>query len=244
MSTAPGHEHWADSTGAYLLGALDDAERDGFEAHMAQCPACTAEVEQLLVAVDALPMAVPQMSAPPALGDRIMATVRAEAELLNAAGASADRVAAPAERRRRSWVPAWLSSSPGLAVAACAAILAVGVAAGVGLSDDGPGTRTVIAEVEAPDAEVKLVVDEDEHSTLVASNLPAPPSGRVYQVWIKRPGSAPEATDALFTVRKDGSAAVDVPGSLEGVEAVLVTDEPPGGSDAPTGRAIIAASPA
>ena len=200
MSTAPGHEHWADSTGAYLLGALDDAERDGFEAHMAQCPACTAEVEQLLVAVDALPMAVPQMSAPPALGDRIMATVRAEAELLNAAG--------------------------------------------VGLSDDGPGTRTVIAEVEAPDAEVKLVVDEDEHSTLVASNLPAPPSGRVYQVWIKRPGSAPEATDALFTVRKDGSAAVDVPGSLEGVEAVLVTDEPPGGSDAPTGRAIIAASPA
>jgi len=35
-----------------------------------------------------------------------------------------------------------------------------------------------------------------------------------------------------------------VPGSLDGVEAVLVTDEPPGGSQAPTTTPVIQASPA
>ena len=65
---------------------------------------------------------------------------------------------------------------------------------------------------------------------LVASDLPAPPSGRVYQVWLDKGGKAPEPTNALFSTRRDGSASVDVPGSLDGVKRVMVTDEPPGGS--------------
>ena len=38
----------------------------------------------------------------------------------------------------------------------------------------------------------------------------------------------------LWSTRGDGSAEVAVPGSLDGVEAVLVTDEPAGGSAKPT----------
>ncbi len=45
----------------------------------------------------------------------------------------------------------------------------------------------------------------------------------------------------LWSTRGDGSAEVAVPGSLEGVEAVLVTDEPPGGSEEPSKPPVITA---
>ena len=72
--------------------------------------------------------------------------------------------------------------------------------------------------------------------------MPAPPGGRVYQVWLKRPGRAPEPTSALFTPRSDGTATTAVPGSLEGVEQILVTHEPPGGSTVPSRDPLLAAT--
>jgi hypothetical protein len=45
-------------------------------------------------------------------------------------------------------------------------------------------------------------------------------------------------------VRRDGSAQVAVPGSLDGVQAVLVTDEPAGGSEVPSKAPVITAQPA
>jgi hypothetical protein len=95
----------------------------------------------------------------------------------------------------------------------------------------------------ARNADVRLQV-RDGGSTLLARNMPAPPAGRVYQVWLKLPGRDPQPTDVLWSPRRDGSAEVAVPGSLDGVEAVLVTDEPAGGSAAPTRPPVIAASPA
>ncbi|MDP9293832.1 MAG: anti-sigma factor, partial [Actinomycetota bacterium] len=88
-----------------------------------------------------------------------------------------------------------------------------------------------------------LEVREDR-AVLVARKLPAPPQGRVYQVWLDRGGSTPEPTAALFTTRGDGSASVAVPGSLRGVRQILVTDEPMGGSKLPTRRPIISVTPA
>ena len=102
---------------------------------------------------------------------------------------------------------------------------------------------TLIAQTRAPDADVRLEIHEDG-SMLVAENMPAPPSGRIYQVWLKRPGKDPEPTSVLWSTRGDGSAEVAVPGSLEGVEAVLVTDEPPGGSEEPTKPPVITAETA
>ena len=253
MHPAPDHERWADAVGAYLLGALDEDEQSGFTAHLGSCQVCRHEVEHLQVAVDALPMAVPQYDAPKALGDRLMATVRSEAELLRAAGPAADRPRAEAREPRRSWADrlrlgSW-ALSPQLAVTLVALLLVAGAGFGVLASDGddpvGPSSRTVAGTVDAPGGRVDLVVrGNDDHSTLVASKLPKPPAGRVYQVWLKRPGKDPEPTDALFSVRRDGSASVDVPGSLDGVEAVLVTDEPMGGSEVPTGKLIIQAATA
>jgi hypothetical protein len=59
-------------------------------------------------------------------------------------------------------------------------------------------------------------------------------------VWIKRGAKAPQPTDALFTVM-DGHGHVDVPGSVDGVNLIMVTSEPSGGSMVPTGKPVITA---
>ena len=232
--SGPGHEHWSDATGAYVLGALDDAERAAFEEHLAGCPACREEVEELMPAVRALPVSVDPVGPPPALKARIMAEVEREASLLAAAGPEADRPSPSVRRRRRLSLRV-----PRLVPAAvAAALLVVGVAIGVGVTQlGGEKPHTVRAQVtdaaRAPEAAADIEVNEDG-ATIVAHGLPAPPSGRVYQVWLKRPGQAPEPTSALFTPSRDGTATATVPGRMDGVAQVLVTDEPDGGSLTPT----------
>src|SRR5918995_3126613 len=51
----------------YVLGALDPAARDRFEAHAATCPDCLRELEELRPVADQLGLAVPQDDPPPAL---------------------------------------------------------------------------------------------------------------------------------------------------------------------------------
>lgn len=228
-----GHEHWSDSVGSYLLEAMPEGERQSFEVHLEECTACRAEVESLRVAANALPASVEQISPPSELRGRIMAVVEAEAQLL--AAASGKRADLPERTRRRFSLP---SLRPATALAAAVGVLALGVIIGGQLDgSSAPSTRTIAAEVHttrAQGARVQLVRTGTE-AKLVARGMPAPPEGRVYQVWLKREGrTAPVPTSALWVPRKDGTASVDVPGSLKDVEAVLVTKEPPGGSEVPS----------
>jgi hypothetical protein len=82
------------------------------------------------------------------------------------------------------------------------------------------------------------VREQDGRASLQLTNMPAPPSGRVYQVWLKRDGENPRPTRALFVVR---SGSVAIPGGVGDADQVLVTDEPPGGSLAPTRQPVIVA---
>jgi anti-sigma-K factor RskA len=56
----------------YILGALDPAARDRFEAHAAACPDCLRELEELRPVADQLALAVPQVDPPPALVGRLL----------------------------------------------------------------------------------------------------------------------------------------------------------------------------
>jgi anti-sigma-K factor RskA len=242
--TGPDHEQWADAAGSYVLGALPDDELATYEAHLAACAECREEVEVLRPAVHALPVSVEPVAPPPALKARIMAEVEREAALLAAAGPDADR---PPAAPRRAWWPGRLSprglALPRLAVLGTAAALLLGAVAGVAI-DRGlrTGARTVTASMAAGAAGARAEVDvADGGASLVASGLRPAPNGRVYQVWLKRAGHAPEPTSALFTPRRDGSATATVPGSLSGVDQVMVTDEPAGGSQVPTGKLLLAA---
>ena len=222
------HEQWADSLGAWLLGALPEDEAAGFKRHLNECAVCREDAVGLQVAVDALPASAAPHSPPPALKDRIMAVVEGEAELLQA-GPESDR-----PRRRRSWFGG-LSWRPALALGLAA--LALGFVGSQALQSGGP--EKITAQVQSG-GQATLEVQDDQ-GRLVATHLPDPPNGRVYQVWLDKGGKAPEPTNVLFTTSNDGSATADVP-SLDGVKRVMVTDEPSGGSRTPTGKLLLTAS--
>jgi anti-sigma-K factor RskA len=216
------HDRWHDSLGAWLLGALPDDEAAGFRRHLEQCPICQEDAAGLQVAVDALPASAEPRTPPAALKQRIMAEVEPEPEPV------------PASKRRRSWFGG-LSWRPALAIGLAA--LAIGFVASQALQSG--GTEKITAQVQSGGRATLEV--QDGSGRLVASHLPDPPAGRVYQVWLDKGGKAPEPTNVLFTTSRDGSATADVP-SLDGVKRVMVTDEPSGGSRSPTGKVLLTAT--
>lgn len=227
-----------DDAASYVLRAMPDGEWEQFATHAAQCAVCTAKIAELGFVSDALLNAVPQLSAPPEIRSRVMAVVHAESELLLAAGPMADRPISrePARRfsllRLRPWPAAVLATS----------LLALGIGGGallVGGGDDPVASRTIACAAAPGGSSCQMRVSGDD-AKLVVAGLSAPPEGRIYQVWLDRGTGAPEPTEALFSVRK-GRASVSVPGDLTGVKQVLVTDEPLGGSEAPTRQPVIAA---
>ena len=71
---------------------------------------------------------------------------------------------------------------------------------------------------------------------IVANNLPVPPPGRIYQVWVI--GGAGPVSAGLLGEQGSGRGmliAPPPPGLTPGMVTVAVTDEPPGGLSAPTG---------
>ena len=240
-----GCEHH-DTAAAYVLGALPEDEHERFVAHLAVCDDCRESVAALQVAADALPLAAVQVGPPPELKDRIMSVIRTEAELLGAAEARGDApvaAAEPAPARRRWWRRPGLALRPLPAAAGAAVLIAVGVVGGIVLSggDDARTVQGTVLVASAPQARAALELS-DKASKLTVSGMPPPPSGKVYQVWLKRPAQDPTPTTALFRVDAQGRADVEIQrGRLKGIEQVLVTAEPDGGSMAPTSNPVIAA---
>ncbi|MEN3282991.1 MAG: hypothetical protein V7607_4131 [Solirubrobacteraceae bacterium] len=235
-----GCEHH-ENVASYVLGALPEEEQERFATHLATCDECRSDVAELQVAADALALATVQLGPPPELKGRIMAVVRSEAHLRQAADGPQSQPAA--EPRRPWWRGRFLGLGPVPAAVAASLLIAVLAAGGILLSG-GDDTRTVQGQVliaSAPKARASLKVSDDV-TKLSVSGMPAPPAGKVYQVWLKPPAQAPRPTRALFRVDARGDADVQIQrGRLKGIEQVLVTAEPDGGSQAPTSDPVIAA---
>lgn len=229
------HDRFEDTAGAYLLGALPEDERAAYVAHLETCAACQAEVEELSVAVHALPMAAPAMKPPPALKARIMAEVEREAALL--ASASEPRLQEP-RKRRRFWPASW---PMGVVALACVTLL-LGLGAGAALFGSGD-TRTVPfkADPSLQQASAELEIDGDK-AVLVASGLPAPPEGQVYMVWTVGSDGKPKPTSALFKPRGDGTATASMTGDMDDVQAVLVNTEESPDVTVPTSPVLLTAT--
>ena len=221
MSTRPAG--CGEDVAAYALGALDDVQAHRFERHLAECELCRADLATLTPVVQTLPATAEPVDPPPELKKRIMAVVEAEASERRAA-----------ERGpRRSWLPSF-RWAPALAAGACALVLAA-VLVTRGGGDD---AETFTASVAPQGAAAEMTV-ADDGGTLKVEGMPAPPNGRVYQVWTQHGNEAPEPTSALFTPRGDGTASVAVTGDMDDVDRVLVSDEPQGGSERPSSAAHI-----
>jgi anti-sigma-K factor RskA len=223
--------------GAYVLGALDEREVEPFREHLATCVACREEVARLQEVTDSLAIAVPRAEASEDLRARLMTVVRGEAELLRAAGDAADR---PPARTRSVW--RWRVLPAMVATGALAAGVLIGaLALNTGSSQQ---TRVIQAMVLPPAGRnaTAALRKVGSHVELQVTGMPAPALGRIYEVWLKVGSRPPEPTDALFSVTGQGNGTVGVPGDLQGVSKVMVTEEPAGGSLKPTHSPVIVAS--
>jgi anti-sigma factor RsiW len=235
------HAQFEHTLAAYLLGALPQDEAAEFERHLEGCERCREEAASLRAAVDVLPVAVPPVTPPPRIKERVMAVVESEADLLHAAGSEADRPERRAKPRRglRRWFP-----RPVITAGAAAAALAVGVIAGVAIvggHDDGSSQRTLAAQVSGPaaaTARASVIVDGSQ-AKLRVTGMPSPRPGRIYQVWLKRPGTPAEPAGTFMLHSGD----VRIPQAVHDGDRVMVTSEPDPGSRRPTSAPTIVAQP-
>jgi hypothetical protein len=218
----------------YVLRALPDSESESYRHHVTECGECAEKVAELGFVSHALLSAAPQLSAPPEISRRVMSVVRAESELLQAAGASADR---PVRQERRGWRGFGLGRLGPLTAGALATVLvALGLGVGTLVSGDSGTSCTkrpaTVDQTASPGGTAELELC-DGSSTLALSGMRPPPEGRIYELWRDDPNDRQGPKPAgLFSVQK-GRASVAVKGLRPG-ELVLVTHERPGGADVPT----------
>lgn len=231
------HEERRDDLAAYALGALDAAEAEEIERHLAGCASCSEYVLWLRPAVDLVPESVEQLEPPDRIRRELMATVRAEA--------AAERAVAGEglERPRRRFSLGGLVLRPATGFAAIA-VLAAGAIVGYAVSGSGDGEReSVTAEAigtvpaSALAANVELGAGGD--AILHVERAPQPGRGDVYMAWVSRAGELEPV--ASFRPRDDGTADAALGDSLEGADAVLVTEEPTPDEEQPTSAPILRA---
>ena len=63
--------------------------------------------------------------------------------------------------------------------------------------------------------------------------------GRVYEVWLLKSGKP--VPSGLFQVGRDGSGSAGIPSGLDHATQLMVTSEPPTGSNAPTTKPVLTA---
>ncbi|MFL5827861.1 MAG: anti-sigma factor domain-containing protein [Thermoleophilaceae bacterium] len=228
------HERYEENVAAYLLGALTEEELTEFEAHLAGCELCRLDYQRLRVAAEALPRAVEPLEAPDSLRSSLMATVRAEAR----PGSVSERTPSLLQRFRDRLG----DISPALAAVSAAAVLAVGVLAGWGISElanNGGVEKTYAASTRVPGGSATLTVPEDRRgASLTVHGMPSPGAGRVYEVWLRR-GSTYVPAGSLFDVGGNGTGSAAIPRDLHGVDGVAVTREPRGGTKQPTEKPVM-----
>ena len=226
------HNQWSEDLAAYMLGALTPDEVAEFERHLEGCERCQGEVRWFEPALQSLPESVERQEPPPRLRAALLAEVRADAKAQ--AG------------RRPSLLPDWLRErfgTRGLRMATGFALVALAVAVVAGYqiandgSDEGGGASTLVTREHG--IAVKMVRDGDG-GTLHLANLHQLPPDKVLEAWVRREGTV-EAVPALLVPDRKGQAETTI-ADMSGVDTVMVTEEPQGGSETPTGDAIVTMS--
>lgn len=230
---------WLELAAPYALGALTPDDGAGFEAHLAECATCRAEVQAFGEVTGLLAHAASPAAPPAALRERIL---------------RAARQVRPRTYRRPPLAP-WLA-------AAAAVVLALAAAYGywsarvtqtalrtaldsararldsasqlvTAILDSTVGTADLAATGKPPS--MRLFWNRARNVIVVAAfDLPRAPAGRTYQLWAIKKGQAPVSL-GTFNTDPSGRAVVTVrmPGGFK-PELSAVTEEPAGGSPQPT----------
>jgi anti-sigma-K factor RskA len=236
------HDRRRDDLAAYMLGALEPGEAAELEHHAEGCEHCRDEMRWLTPAVQALPEAAERLEPPRELRSRVMAEVRGEAGARVRPDGARYGEAAPALRKRASRWLKGLGSGPmglrpvvGVAASVLVVVAVAGYAIGGGIGSGESGTSTFVSEQPSSGVTAK-VVEKGDGGTLHLANVHKLPSDRVLEAWVRREGKV-EPVRALFVPDRKGRASTTI-SDMNGVDTVMVTTEPAGGSSAPTSAPI------
>jgi anti-sigma-K factor RskA len=241
------HEQFADDLPLYALEGLQGTERIALEKHLEGCAPCCRELEQLRGDMALLSLSAGGPTPPRRARQRLMTAVAREPRLR----------AVP--RRRAWWIPVPWFAAAALALAAAWFLrqsdqLAQRVAQleheSAEQQDQLEHAREVVATLTATDALVvpvaapntppqpqgkAIYVRDKARLIFVASNLPALPPQKAYELWLIPVQGAPIPA-GVFKPDARGSAIVIHPPLPAGVEAkaFAITIEPEAGSSTPT----------
>jgi anti-sigma-K factor RskA len=236
--------------GLYVLDALEVAQRERVDAHLASCPEAHAEIAELGGTVPVLAAVAEPIAAPAALKARVLADYRTAQEPAPAPAVWQAPVVEPSRWYRRPSL-AW--------TAAAAAVLVLAVAGGWAYTAqsraDAEAQRAeslaqAVTIMAQPNSSVAVLRGHDSAAGasgfaafaadgagyLVVVDLPAAPVGQAYQAWYiddGRPASA-----GLLTVDADGFALLALP-SVAGTDVMALTIEPSAGSAQPTSDPLV-----
>ena len=262
------HENTLAELGAYALDALAPDERAAIEAHLKSCASCRDELRAMSETAAALGTSVPSRPIDKvrsaAIKHRLLERAKAERT-----GVTPIRSAAiPARPARLPW---WVAAAASVAFLLAmyqrgsltqerdglrTALLAESLHV-AGLQDSlAARERTLLAMAGADVKVVELVANNRRPSarmfwaqstntwTMFAHNLPAPPSGRTYQLWlITRDNQRISAGTFSPTAAGDAVVSAQYPLAADALQMIAVTEEPAGGVPQPTGEVVIAGQP-
>lgn len=243
------HDQFLESAAAYALDSLDPIERSGFEQHLAGCAACRLAVQEYREVTGLLVHASEPVRVPPGLRERVGDLVRQE------------RRPIPRQRTTPGWrsSSAWLAAAAaafavtaGLlwreldtvrgAAAASQHDLTAVTAAHDSLLADVTGPRLHFVSLVGPEGGppvARVFWNHDRRRFVVtAFRLPPAPAGRTYQLWAIAANHGPVSM-GTFNTDASGVTTVTLPvgdeiEALGFIAACGITEEPSGGSSAPT----------
>jgi anti-sigma-K factor RskA len=253
------HDEIQEMLPAFVLDAIDDADRARVERHLPQCDVCARVAADFRAVADQLPFAVPSIEPPADLRYRVLAATM------------------PRTARAPSFVDSLSAGLSNLfrapAFAALALVLIVALAVwNVSLQNQiaqqaalntqvmtemaqqrdfmttmayaGGQPKQLQGTQVAVRAAGRLYGAPDESMlALIAVDMPTLPQGKVYQFWLIDQ-SGDRTSGGTFTVDAAGRGwlLIRAPKPLSNYQGVGVTEEPMGGSPAPTGAKMLGTS--
>ena len=235
-------EDLRDSYELYALGLLDGEEKREIDEHLARnCADCRKHLKGAL-AVNALLLSqAPEVVPPSRLKRRVMASVGAERSVLAWVAALAAAAAVI--------VALWLgiqNRTTDRELAKARLDLQQSTAERERLEQaftflNQPETRQVNFGLDKPaPPRGNFFLNPRLGVLLIASNLPALPAGKAYELWLIPKGGAPRPA-GTFQAGAQGTAMHILPGVVDSSVTLAVTVEPEAGSPAPTSGILFSA---
>jgi anti-sigma-K factor RskA len=242
------HEQFADDLALLALGALQGDERVALEKHLEECSSCRRELERLRGDMALLALSSSGAAPPRRSRERLLKAIAKEPRAHKTSGRA---------RSLRTFLP-WLATAALLLVAAFFWQQSDRLAQQVARLQDQSAQQqaqleraqevvstltstdalriTLVAAQAPPQPQGKAIYVRDRSSLIfLASNMPALPPQKAYELWLLPTNGAPIPA-GVFKPDARGSATVIEPPLPAGVEAkaFAITVEPEQGSSTPT----------